>query len=57
MPENKTPVTPKEFPQTGDRRQTDSYLNHGADSLVAMDNPDDSQLGAEPASAKQGQQQ
>lgn len=26
--------------------QGDAYLDHGVPSLVAMDNPDDSQLGA-----------
>jgi hypothetical protein len=27
-------------------KQEQTYLDHGAESLVAMDNPDDSQLGA-----------
>lgn len=27
-------------------QQDQAYLNHGVQSLVAMDNPDDSQLGA-----------
>jgi len=28
------------------------YLDHGVESLVAMDNPDDSQLGAEHATTE-----
>lgn len=32
-----------------ERAEPRSYLNHGVESLVAMDNPDDSQLGAERA--------
>jgi hypothetical protein len=30
------------------------YLNHGVPSLVAMDNPDDSQLGAPPTEESGG---
>lgn len=32
--------------KNGERAESTSYLNHGVESLVAMDNPDDSQLGA-----------
>lgn len=31
------------------------YLDHGVPSLVAMDNPDDSQLGADRTQGKDGQ--
>jgi hypothetical protein len=56
MPDNKNTVTPQELPPTGDRRETNNYLNHGVESLVAMDNPDDSQLGAKPASGGEQRQ-
>lgn len=36
--------------------QAQNYLDHGAESLVAMDNPDDSQLGAPKGSAPGNQQ-
>lgn len=41
--QNQTEKTPPE------RKEVTSYLNHGAESLVAMDNPDDSQLGTDKA--------
>ncbi len=31
-----------------------TYLDHGVDSLVAMDNPDDSELGAPQLAPKRG---
>lgn len=47
--------------ETGESRypgvRTQAYLDHGEESLVAMDNPDDSQLGAGRVQGKNPEQQ
>lgn len=47
MEQNREQPRPQQVP--GDRHEPLIYLNHGVESLVAQDNPDDSQLGAEKA--------
>ncbi|HYF78888.1 MAG TPA: hypothetical protein VD973_17265 [Symbiobacteriaceae bacterium] len=54
-----TDRTQQNMPKTNGRQvdnQTPPTLDHGVPSLVAMDNPDDSQLGADNAQTKDGQQ-
>ncbi|MDF2626390.1 MAG: hypothetical protein K0R39_221 [Symbiobacteriaceae bacterium] len=50
--------TQQNMPKTNGRqvdKQTPPYLDHGVASSVAMDNPDDSQLGADRTQSKDGQ--
>lgn len=42
-------ATPQGHRLTDRETEPAAYLSHGIASLVAQDNPDDSQLGAEPA--------
>lgn len=50
----KHPAPPQRPASREAKADEQTYLNHGVESLVAQDNPDDSQLGAPNPAAKQG---